>query len=102
MLLNILKKGSDQAAFSIQLPNEIEKYQSGRYICSSEAKWKILSFEVHDSAPTIVHLAVHLENSQEVFFIEDNIQEVVNNPPDTTLTPFFRLCAQNDFANTGI
>ncbi|XP_050357851.1 uncharacterized protein LOC126778406 [Nymphalis io] len=88
---------SDQATFSIQSPNEVEKYQSGRYICSSEA---VLSFEVHDRAPTIVHLAVHLENGQRVYFTENNIQEVVNNPRDITLTAFFKLCAQDDFAKT--
>ncbi|GBP07786.1 hypothetical protein EVAR_73193_1 [Eumeta japonica] len=62
-----INKGSDQATFSIQSPNEVETYQSGRYICSSEAVWRILSFEVHDRAPTIVHLAVHLENGQRVY-----------------------------------
>ncbi|CAG4932716.1 unnamed protein product [Colias eurytheme] len=95
-----INKGSDQATFSIQSPNEVEKYQSGRYICSSEAVWRILSFEVHDRAPTIVHLAIHLENGQRVYFTENNIQEVVNNPRDTTLTAFFKLCAQDDFAKT--
>lgn len=95
-----INKGSDQATFSIQSPNEVEKYQSGRYICSSEAVWRILSFEVHNRAPTIVHLAVHLENGQRVYFTGKNIQEVVNNPRDTTLTAFFKLCAQDDFAKT--
>ncbi|GBP77151.1 hypothetical protein EVAR_38730_1 [Eumeta japonica] len=95
-----INKGSDQATFSIQSPNEVETYQSGRYICSSEAVWRILSFEVHDRAPTIVHLAVHLENGQRVYFTENNIQEVVNNPRDTMLTAFFKLCAQDDFAKT--
>lgn len=68
-----INKGSDQATFSIQSSNEVEKYQSGRYIC------------------TIVHLAVHLENGQRVYFTENNIQEVVNNPRDTTLTAFFKF-----------
>lgn len=95
-----INKGSDQATFSIQSLNEVEKYQSGRYICSSEAVWRILSFSVHDRAPTIIHLAVHLENGQRVYFNENNIQEVVNNPRDTTLTAFFKLCAQDDFAKT--
>ncbi|XP_059221065.1 uncharacterized protein LOC131995857 [Stomoxys calcitrans] len=95
-----INKGSDQATFSIQSPNEVETYQSGRYICSSEAVWRMLSFEVHDRAPTIVHLAVHLENGQRVYFTENNIQEVVYNPRDTTLTAFFKLCAQDDFAKT--
>ncbi|XP_035217047.1 uncharacterized protein LOC118190448 [Stegodyphus dumicola] len=86
-----INKGSDQVTFSIQSPNEVEKYQSGRYICSSEAVWRILSFEVHDRAPTIVHLAVHLENGQRVYFTENNIQEVVNNPRDTTLTALLQV-----------
>ncbi|GBP03678.1 hypothetical protein EVAR_2424_1 [Eumeta japonica] len=55
---------------------------------------------LHDRVPTIVHLAVHLENGQRVYFTEKNIQDVVNNPRDTTLTALFKLCAQDDFAKT--
>ena len=65
-----------------------------------EAVWRILWFEGHDRNPTIVHLAIYLENGQRIYFTENNIQEVVNNPRDTTLTAFFKLCAQDDFAKT--
>ncbi|GBP57487.1 hypothetical protein EVAR_36139_1 [Eumeta japonica] len=60
-----INKGSAQATFSIQSLNEVEKYQSGRYICSSKAVRRILRFSAHDRAPTIIHLAVHLENGQK-------------------------------------
>lgn len=62
-----INKGSDQATFSLDNRNEVEQFQSGRYICSSEAVWRILSFDVHERAPPIIHLAVHLENGQRVF-----------------------------------
>ena len=48
----------------------------------------------------MVHLAVHLENGQRVFFTEDNLHEKVNEPPKTTLTAFFLLCQKDDFAKT--
>lgn len=62
-----INKGSDQAIFSLDSRNEVEQFQSGRYICSSEAVWRILSFDIHERAPAIIHLEVHLENGQRVF-----------------------------------
>ncbi|XP_045453030.1 uncharacterized protein LOC123662192 [Melitaea cinxia] len=95
-----INKGSDQATFSLHSTNEVEQFQSGRYICSSEALWRIMSFNIHERAPTVTHLAVHLENGQRVYFIENNVNDIVNNPRDTTLTAFFKLCAEDDFAKT--
>lgn len=64
-----VNKGSDQATFSLQnRQDEIEMYQSGRYISTSEAVWRILLFNIHEHLPTVVHLAIHLENGQRVFF----------------------------------
>ncbi|XP_060846341.1 uncharacterized protein LOC132926006 [Rhopalosiphum padi] len=80
--------------------NEVEQFQSGQYICSSEAVWRILSFDVHERAPAIIYLAVHLENGQRVFFTQHNVNDIVNNPRDTTLTVFFKLCAKDEFAKT--
>ena len=95
-----INKGSDQATFSLQSGNEVEQFQSGRYICSSEAVWRIFSFDIHERAPTITHLAIHLENGQRVFFTENNVNDIVNNPRDTTLTAFFKLCADDEFSKT--
>ncbi|XP_045453744.1 uncharacterized protein LOC123663048 [Melitaea cinxia] len=91
---------SDQATFSLHSTNEVEQFQSGRYICSSEALWRIMSFNIHERAPTVTHLAVHLENGQRVYFTENNVNDIVNNPRDTTLTAFLKLCAEDDFAKT--
>ena len=48
--------------------DEIAQYQAGRYISSSEAVWRILSFPIHERSPAFVHFAVHLQNGQRVYF----------------------------------
>ncbi|XP_063929859.1 uncharacterized protein LOC135142123 [Zophobas morio] len=96
-----IHKGSDQATFSLQNSNnEVEKYLNGRYISSSEAFWRIFQFPIHERFPAIVHLAVHLENGQRIYFNNENLQDRVNNPPSTTLTAFFDLCKKDEFAKT--
>lgn len=99
-----VNKGSDQAVFGIQNDgqtiDEINGYREGRYISSNEAVWRILSFPIHERYPTVVHLSVHLENGQRVYFNQQNIQERVLSPPKTTLIAFFELCANDDFAKT--
>ncbi|XP_055308584.1 uncharacterized protein LOC129572604, partial [Sitodiplosis mosellana] len=60
----------DMAAFGFAKNDdsydEIQEYQMGRYISSNEAVWKILGFYVHERYPSVVQLAVHLENGQRV------------------------------------
>jgi len=97
-----INKSSDQAIFSLDSQNEVEQFQTGRYICSSEAVWRIFSFDIHERTPDIIHLAVHLENGQRVFFTQNNVNDIVNNPRDTTLTAFFKLCAEDVFAKTNV
>lgn len=97
-----VNKGSDEAVFGLgrdgEPVDEIRNYQLGRYISSNEAIWRILDFPIHERHPTVVHLAVHLENGQRIYFTEDNIHEKVNEPPRTTLTAFFLLCQKDNFA----
>ena len=99
-----VNKGSDQAMFGLERDgtaiDEVQRYVLGRYISSNEAIWRILDFSIHERYPTVVHLSVHLENGQRVYFTEDNLHERVNEPPKTTLTAFFLLCQQDDFAKT--
>jgi len=40
----------------------INQYQLVRYISSNEEVWRVVSFLIHERHPTVVHLAVHLEN----------------------------------------
>lgn len=60
-----ITKGSDM--ISMELKNkydEIMAYQTGRYISTSTAVWRMLGFEIHASHPPVVRLHVHLENFQ--------------------------------------
>ena len=50
--------------------------------------------------PTVVHLSVHLENGQRVYFNQENLHNQLQEPPRTTLTAFFQLCQENEFAKT--
>jgi hypothetical protein len=43
---------------------------------------------------------VHLENGQRVYFTAENAEERAAQPPNTTLTAFFQLCQEDDFAKT--
>jgi hypothetical protein len=62
----------------------------GGYVSSNEAVWRILNFPIHDRHPTVVHLSVHLENGQRVYFTSENAEERAAQPPNTTLTAFFQ------------
>lgn len=53
--------------------DEVENYLNRQYIRKSKALWRILEFPVHNRHPTIVHLAVHLEKEQWVYFSAKNI-----------------------------
>lgn len=94
-------KGSDMAMFTVRNENdEITNYQMARYISSNEAVWRIFGFPIHERHPSVVHLAVHLENGQRVYFTAANIQQRATSPPPTTLTAFFELCNSDMFAQT--
>lgn len=100
-----VNKGSDMAVFGVTCNtntniDEITQYQMGRYISSNEAVWRISSFPIHERYPTVVHLAVHLENGQRVYFTTQNALQRAEQPPLTTLTAFFSLCQIDSFAKT--
>lgn len=80
--------------------DEISQYQIGRYVSTNEAIWRIFSFAIHERYPTVVHLAVHLENGQRVYFTTENAEQRADRPPSTTLTSFFETCRIDEFAKT--
>ncbi|EPB68090.1 hypothetical protein ANCCEY_12816 [Ancylostoma ceylanicum] len=92
----IFWEGSDMAVFRLESENgvldEIIQYLMGRYINSNEALWHILRFAIHERYTAVVHLSVHLENGQRVYFTSGNAHEKAENSLNTTLTAFF-LCA---------
>ena len=97
-----VNKDSDQATFALQGPDrdEVARCQSGRYISPSEAVWSILGFSIQDRHPTVMHLAVHFENGQPIYFDPDNVRERLENPRKITLLVFFKLCDEDQFAKT--
>ena len=52
-------------------------------------KWRILRFAIHDRDPAIMHLDVHLENGERVYFTETTVQRALEEGKETTLTAFF-------------
>ncbi|GFR31820.1 helitron_like_N domain-containing protein [Trichonephila clavata] len=99
-----VNKGSDVAVFVVESTTasneEVTQYQLGRYISRNEAVWRILSFSIHERYPTVVHLAVHLENGQRAYFTSENVRARAMSPPPTTLTEFFTLSRNDTFALT--
>ncbi|XP_055614537.1 uncharacterized protein LOC129760881, partial [Uranotaenia lowii] len=98
-----VNKGSDMAVFGIAAPDasdEVTQYQMGRYVSCNEAIWRIFAFPIHERHPTVVHLAVHLENGQRVYFTETNAARRAERAPNTTLTSYFTICQNDPFART--
>ncbi|KAF8787458.1 Minor histocompatibility antigen H13 like protein [Argiope bruennichi] len=97
-----INKGSDMAIFNLTNNDiqydEIQTHEIERYLSSNEAVWRILGFSIHERHPNVVHLSVHLDNGQRVYFTEENVLERVQDPPETTLTAFFSLCQSDAFA----
>lgn len=95
-----VNKGSDLAYFGIagDKSDEITSYQLGRYISTNEAIWRIFSFAIHERYPNVLHLAVHLQNGQRVYFTPENAAQRAEQPPKTTLTSFFDMCRNDEFA----
>ncbi|XP_055521948.1 uncharacterized protein LOC129716088 [Leucoraja erinacea] len=92
-------KGCDQAAFGINVNDEIKQYQTGRYIGPSEAGASVLGFLTHERHPPVIRLDVHLPDQQQVFF--DAAQQGMNDGiARTTLTEFVRLSSEDPFART--
>ena len=98
-----IHKGCDMAVFGAQQSgrrDEVKRFQTGRYVSTNEAVWRILAFPIHDRDPSVEQLPVHLENGQRVYFTPENAHERALEPPGTKLTAFFDLCRRDEFART--
>ncbi|XP_075154209.1 uncharacterized protein LOC142227612 [Haematobia irritans] len=93
-LCKCVAKVSGMTVFGIASENEndeISNFQIGRYVSTNEALWRLFSFQIHERYPTVVHLVVHLENDQRVYFTEANALQRAERPISTTLTSFFAM-----------
>lgn len=101
---NICASTSQKAAIWLCLVlrrnDVISNFQMDRFISTNESLWRLLSFQIHKKYPTVVHLAVHLEKGQRVYFTEANAAQGAERPPSTTLTNCFEMCKGDPFAAT--
>ncbi|XP_037924355.1 uncharacterized protein LOC119660049 [Hermetia illucens] len=96
-------KDNDMTVFGIQSSNtndEIARYQVGCEVNCNEAIWLIFALPTHERHPIVVHLAVHLENGQRVYFTASNVVQRAETAPATALTSFFAIWQSDPFART--
>jgi len=71
---------------------EIRAFQDSRVVCESEAVARALGHQIHKRKPSVLRLALYLENQQPVLFKEGSEAAAIGaGPKATTLTSFFAL-----------
>ncbi|XP_074306095.1 uncharacterized protein LOC141641324 [Silene latifolia] len=97
-LYKYVYKGHDRISFNVIISadpkpvDEIEQYQSGRWVSPCEAMWRLYGFELFETHPPVMVLPVHLQNMQTMrLHPEENLELVVANEKRarTPLTEFF-------------
>ena len=72
-LYKYMFKGPDFARYTVGQENsvdEISDWLRGRYVCATEAAWRIFGFHTYDRHPSVVCLPVHAEGGDWVIFSE--------------------------------
>lgn len=101
-LYKYVYKGHDRISFRLSTidlanPNEIERYQAGRWVSPPEAAWRIFEFNLFEMHPTVLPLQLHLPNMQQVQFREnEDLADIVSDErrSRTMLTEFFNINSQ--------
>ncbi|XP_074293518.1 uncharacterized protein LOC141620583 [Silene latifolia] len=97
-LYKYVYKGHDKISFNVvrssdpKPVDEIEQYQSGRWVSPCEAMWRIYGFDLFETQPPVFVLPVHLQNMQSLRLnTEENLETVLANEKRarTPLTEFF-------------
>ena len=102
-LFGYIYKGSDKTTLKVKekIPskdddvnqgrNEIEEFETGRHMDSTQSCHRIFGFKMHVMKPPVMKLQFHLENEQVVPFDEDaNVQDLLQRHEETQLTAFFK------------
>ncbi|XP_074321416.1 uncharacterized protein LOC141657922 [Silene latifolia] len=104
-LYKYVYKGHDKISFSVvdgvetRSVDEIQQFQSGRWVSPCEAAWRIFGFDLFEIQPPVMPLQVHLPNMQTLCLRpNENLASVLANDKRTRtpLTEFFRESAQKD------
>ena len=71
-LAKYVYKGTDRATLAIgDRYDEISMTLQGRYICPSQAVWRLLEYTTHQEKPAVMNLPFHLEGLHQVYFGAD-------------------------------
>ena len=89
-------KGHDVAHIQINERidhNEIITFVDGRYVSAPEAMWRLSEFPLCTQSHTVIRLAVHLPNEQQIYFCEGQEQTALDKADagNTMLTAWFHL-----------
>ncbi|XP_074347026.1 uncharacterized protein LOC141685847 [Apium graveolens] len=57
--------------------DEVKHYLDGRYVCASEASWRIYAVDIHSRWPSVERLPIHLPGEKHVSFKAEDVFEDV-------------------------
>ncbi|XP_074351884.1 uncharacterized protein LOC141691036 [Apium graveolens] len=74
------KSGSEQTARSVKNLDEVKNFLDGRYVCASEASWRIFGFDIRHHSPSVERLPIHLLGQKYLNFQNSaDLENVCNN-----------------------
>lgn len=59
---------SEQSSIKVKSLNEVQNFLDGRYVCASEASWRIFGFDIHSRWPSVDRLPIHLPGEKFLNF----------------------------------
>lgn len=103
-LYKYIYKGHDKIHYRLvsstpdQIIDEIEQFQSARWVSPPEAIWRIYRFPIHEMSPAVLSLQLHLDGCQMINFKKrTDLRTITNNGAysRTMLTQFFWMNSSN-------
>jgi hypothetical protein len=85
----------------IEQINEINNFQDARWVSPPEAMWRIFGFSLSEIHPSVMMLAIHLPNQQQIRYNEkENLAEVTDKETShrSMLLAFFEKNRENEHA----
>ncbi|XP_074323774.1 uncharacterized protein LOC141660686 [Apium graveolens] len=74
------KSGSEQTARSVKNLDEVKNFLDGRYVCPSEASWRIFGFDIHHRSLSVERLPIHFPGQKYLNFQSfTDLENVCNN-----------------------
>ncbi|CAG8603148.1 12337_t:CDS:10 [Cetraspora pellucida] len=90
--LPTISSNSNIDTSTVEVIDEIWQYIDAYYVSVSESFWRIIHYKMHNEAPDIMHLVVHLPGQHMITFSDnDSLKAIVQHVQNkkTTLTAWF-------------